>query len=137
MSELKNEKNDGDVARFISGVDNAIRRVDSEVLLEIMREATAEPGSMWVDSMIGFGSYDYKYVSGRSGTWFAVGFSPRKQNTVVYIMPGFERYDDLRAKLGKHKTGKSCLYINKLENVDLDILSQLVSETCKLMTESR
>jgi len=135
VAELKTQKNDADITRFISGVDNATRRADAEALLNLMREATRDAGSMWGDSMVGFGSYDYTYASGRSGTWFAVGFSPRKQNTVVYVMPGFERYDELMADLGKYKTGKSCLYINKLDDIDLDILKQVVSESFKLMTE--
>ncbi len=134
MAELKTQKNDADITRFISGVDNVTRRADAEALLDLMREATHDAGSMWGDSMVGFGSYDYKYASGHSGTWFAVGFSPRKQNTVVYIMLGFERYDELMADLGKYKTGKSCLYINKLDDIDLDILKQVISESFKLMT---
>ena len=85
------------------------RRGDAESLVVLMNEATSEEAVMWGDSMVGFGSYDYTYASGRSGTWFAVGFSPHKQNTVVYIMPGFERYDELMAKLGKHKVGSVCI----------------------------
>ena len=133
MAELKTKKNDGDVARFISSVEHETRRGDAESLLVLMEEATSEPGTMWGDSMVGFGSYDYTYPSGRSGTWFAVGFSPRKQNTVVYVMPGFERYEELMAKLGKHKVGKSCLYINRLADVDMDVLKELIAESFMLM----
>lgn len=134
MSELKTQQHDGDVEEFIASVENPTRRDDASRLLVAMREVTSEQGAMWGESMIGFGSYDYTYASGRSGTWFAVGFSPRKQNTVVYIMPGFERYDDLTSKLGKHKVGKSCLYINKLADVDMDVLKQLIGETFQLMS---
>jgi hypothetical protein len=136
MAVLKTQKHNGDVERFIGEVENPTRRADSEILLGLMRDVTSDQGSMWGDSMVGFGSYDYTYASGRSGTWFAVGFAPRKQNSVVYIMPGFERYDDLISKLGKHKVGKSCLYINKLADVDTEVLRQLIAESYRTMTES-
>lgn len=134
MAGLKTQKHDGDVEQFIASVENTTRRADAEVLLAAMREVTADQGSMWGESMIGFGSYDYTYASGHSGTWFAVGFSPRKQNTVVYVMPGFDRYDELMSRLGKHKVGKSCLYINKLADVDMDVLRELIDETFQLMS---
>ncbi len=81
---------------------------------------------MWDASIVGFGNYRYKYQSGREGDWFVSGFSPRKQNLTLYIMSGFSRYDELLAKLGKHKTGKSCLYINKLEDINLDVLAEMI-----------
>ncbi len=80
-----------------------------------MTEALDEEPVMWGDSIVGYGSYHYKYASGREGDWFVTGFSPRKQNLTLYIMSGFEKYDELMGKLGKYKTGKSCLYINKLD----------------------
>jgi hypothetical protein len=88
---------------------------------------------MWGTSIVGFGSYHYRYASGQEGDWPIAGFSPRKQNLSVYIMPGFEKYGDLLSRLGKHKTGKSCLYINKLADVDMDVLEALVSEAVKAM----
>jgi len=137
MAELKTKKNDSDIEAFISSVENATRRADAMELLRIMREVTSDAGSMWGDSLIGFGSYSYTYKSGHSGTWFAVGFSPRKQNTVVYIMPGFEEQTDLLGRLGKHKIGKSCLYLNKLADVDLDVLEQLITVSYEKMTNDR
>lgn len=136
MAELKTKKNAGDVELFIASVENELRRTDAEQLLQIMREVTSDEGSMWGESLIGFGSYDYTYKSGHSGSWFAVGYSPRKQNTVVYIMPGFEEQVTLLDRLGKHKIGKSCLYINKLAEVDIDVLKQLISMSFEKMTVS-
>ncbi len=92
--------------------------------------------AMWGTSIVGFGSYHYKYESGREGDMPLVGFSPRKQNLTLYIMDGFEGYDRLLGKLGKHSTGKSCLYINKLEDVDLDVLRELVASSYKHMKAS-
>lgn len=134
MAELKTKKNHGDVEAFIASVENPTRRADAEELLRLMRQVTSDEGSMWGESLIGFGSYDYTYKSGHSGTWFAVGYSPRKQNTVVYIMPGFEEQTSLLAQLGKHKIGKSCLYINKLADVDLDVLRELIEISFVKMT---
>jgi len=90
---------------------------------------------MWGDSIVGFGSYHYKYKSGREGDWPMTGFSPRKRNLTLYIMPGFSEYDDLLTNLGKYKTGKSCLYINKIEDVDLDVLRELVLQSVEHMAE--
>ncbi|MDG0866386.1 DUF1801 domain-containing protein [Candidatus Lucifugimonas marina] len=136
MAELKTKKNGGDIKAFIASVQNSTRRSDAEELLKIMRAVTSDQGSMWGESLVGFGSYNYTYKSGHSGTWFAVGFSPRKQNTVMYIMPGFEEQTSLLERLGKHKIGKSCLYINKLADVDLDVLRQLISMSFEKMTSS-
>ncbi len=133
MTELKTQKNDGDVEAFLHSVENKRRREDSFVILDLMREVTGEPGALWGTSIVGFGTYHYKYASGREGDWFVTGFSPRKQNMTLYIMPGFEQYDDLLNKLGKHKTGKSCLYINKLDDVDLDVLRELVAQSADYM----
>jgi hypothetical protein len=134
VAELKTKKNDSDVEAFIASVEDVNRRADALDLLRIMREVTADDGSMWGDGMIGFGSYDYTYKSGHSGTWFAVGFAPRKQNTVVYVMPGFEEQEKLLSKLGKHKIGKSCLYINSLTDVDIELLKELISMSFDKMT---
>lgn len=90
---------------------------------------------MWGDSIIGFGRYHYVYDSGREGDWFLAGVSPRKRSLTVYIMAGFDRYDELMAKLGKHRTGKSCLYINKLEDVDTEVLRELVAASVGHMRE--
>jgi hypothetical protein len=137
MAELKTQKNDASVEEFIESVENENGRRDSKVILDLMRELTGDEPSMWGTSIIGFGSYDYQYADDRANTWFQTGFSPRKQNLTLYIMPGFDRYDDLLSKLGKYKTGKSCLYINKLEDVDLDVLKELVKESVEVMTASQ
>jgi hypothetical protein len=129
MSELKTQKTDASVTDFLNGVEHPQRREDGFALLGLMREITGKEPAMWGPSIVGFGSYTYKYASGREGEWPVTGFSPRKRNLTVYIMPGFERYDALLEKLGKFKTGKSCLYINKLEDVDLAILRELIEQS--------
>jgi hypothetical protein len=136
MSEPKTKKNTASVSSFLSSVENDKRRADSLAVLDLMTEATGEEPTMWGDSIVGFGSYHYKYASGREGDWFLTGFSPRKQNLTLYIMPGFDRYDEMLSRLGKFKTGKSCLYVNKLEDVDLSVLKELVKQSAEHMAES-
>lgn len=136
MPALKTQKNDASVEAFLESVDPEKRREDSKVILKMMREVTGDEPSMWGASIIGFGSYRDKYADGRENAWFQTGFSPRKQNLTLYIMPGFDRYKDLLARLGNYKTGKSCLYINKLEDVDFDVLRELVKESVKVMAAS-
>lgn len=126
MADLKTKPTDNNVPVFIDKIENDKKRADSQKILELMQEVTGEEPVMWGDSIIGFGSYHYKYASGREGDWFLTGFSPRKQNLTLYIMSGFERYDALLARLGKHTTGKSCLYIKKIEDIDLHVLRELV-----------
>lgn len=129
MAELKTTPNEQSVEAFLQSVDNDQKRRDCYAILDLMKKAVGAEPQMWGPSIVGFGSYHYKYESGREGDWFLTGFSPRKQNLTLYIMPGFGRYEDLMNKLGKHKTGKSCLYINKLEDVDQETLKQLVEES--------
>lgn len=126
MSENKTRPTDQSVIDFIGNVENNARREDGFALLEMMQEITGEEAVLWGSSIIGFGSYHYKYASGREGDWLCVGFSPRKQSMSIYIMPGFEHYEDLLEQLGKHKLGKSCLYVNKLADVDQDVLKRLI-----------
>ena len=126
---MKTVKNDSPVLDFLNNVEHNKRREDGLKILELMTEVTGEKPAMWGDSIVGFGSYTYKYKSGREGEWMYVGFSPRKQNLTLYIMDGFDSYDELLGKLGKHKTGKSCLYINKLEDVDEDVLRKLIAKS--------
>ena len=126
MSDLKTRPNDASVEAFIDAVDHPRRREDAQVLLDLMRRVTGENPVMWGTAIVGYGSYHYRYASGQKGDWPVAGFSPRKQNLSIYIMPGFERYGALLSRLGKHKTGKSCLYINKLADVDMDVLESLV-----------
>lgn len=131
MAELKTKPTRASVRKFLESVDNERRRMDGFEILEIMREITGEEPKMWGPSIVGFGTYRYTYASGREGDWMLTGFSPRKQALTLYIMAGFSRYDDLLAKLGKYKTGKSCLYINRLEDVHLPTLKRLIRESIK------
>ncbi len=129
MSELKTKQNEASVEAFLDSVEDEKKRKASYTILELMKDVTQEEPKMWGDSIIGFGSYHYKYKSGREGDWPITGFSPRKQNLTLYIMSGFSEYDNLLNDLGKYKTGKSCLYINKIEDVDLDVLRELVRQS--------
>lgn len=131
MTELKTQKNAGSVEGFLNSVDHDIKRADCFQILEMMKEITGEEPKMWGESMIGFGEYHYRYASGHEGDAALVGFSPRKQNITLYLMgcyvnPEDKTYDELFSRLGKHKTGKSCLYINKLSDVNLDVLRDLI-----------
>ena len=136
MSDLKTQKNDADVVEFLNRVENDKRREDSFVVLDLMKDVTGEEPTMWGTSIVGFGTYHYKYASGREGDWMQVGFSPRKQNMTLYIMDGFAKYEELLGKLGKHKTGKSCLYINKIEDVDQEVLKELVKESVEYVSRN-
>lgn len=129
MAELKTKPNSGDVEAFLNAVEDKQKRADSFAVLDLMQEVTGAPAKMWGDSIVGFGEYSYRYASGREGDWMLVGFSPRKANLTLYIMSGFEQYDALLAKLGKHKTGKSCLYIKRLSDVDTAVLRELVQKS--------
>ena len=129
MAELKTKKNDASVEDFLNGVADEQRRADCFAVLAMMKAATGAEPKMWGDSIIGLGSYQYRYESGRALEWFEIGFSPRKQNLTLYIMPGFARYGELMGKLGKYKIGKSCLYINKLSDIDLATLRELIESS--------
>lgn len=133
--ELKTQVNDDDVHAFIESVTHEGRREDAFTLLRLMQEITKAEPKMWGKSIVGFGSYTYTYASGHSGDWMAIGFSPRKQSMSIYIMPGFTRYEELLTKLGKHKIGKSCLYVNRLDQIDLDVLKELIEQSYRYMTE--
>ncbi|MDX1415835.1 MAG: DUF1801 domain-containing protein [Candidatus Promineifilaceae bacterium] len=135
MAEPKTKKNDADVEEFLNSVENKKRREDSFAVLELMKKVTNEEPQMWGDSIVGFGSYHYKYASGREGNWPLTGFSPRKQSLTLYIMSGFDKYDELLEDLGKYTTGKSCLYVKKIEDVDLDVLKELVARSVEYMKQ--
>jgi hypothetical protein len=126
MAELKTQPTDRDVIAFLNGIPDEMKRRDSFTIMELMQQVTQSKPVMWGDAIIGFGSYHYCYESGREGDWFLTGFSPRKQNLTLYIMSGFDQYDPLLARLGKHSTGKSCLYIKRLEDINLPALEELV-----------
>jgi hypothetical protein len=126
VAELKTKKNLASVHDFLNSVENEKRKVDSFTVLELMKSITNAEPSMWGTAIIGFGSYRYTYASGREGDWFLVGFSPRKQSLTLYIMSGFSKYEEILSRLGKYKTGKSCLYINKIEDIDIVVLEELI-----------
>ncbi|HRX05077.1 MAG: DUF1801 domain-containing protein [Anaerolineae bacterium] len=136
MAELKTQKNDASVEAFLNTVADERKRRDCFTLLEMMQEATGAEPLMWGDSIVGFGEYHYTYASGRAGDWFLTGFAPRKQNLTLYIMAGFDEYDELLGKLGKHSTGKSCLYIKRLADVDMAALNELIALSVRHMVQS-
>lgn len=135
MSKPESIANEAQVTAFLDSVENETRREDARAVCALMKQITGEVPTMFGKSMIGFGSYHYKYASGREGDWFLTGLSPRKQNLAVYIMPGFSQYDDLMARLGKYKTGKSCLYLNRLSDIDMDVLGELIRHSVNYMIE--
>ncbi len=121
------------VSDFLNAVKDPQRRSDAKKVAAMMRRVTGKQATMWGPAIVGYGKYHYKYDSGREGDFMMVGFSPRKQNLALYIIPGFGAFPGLMKNLGKYKTGKSCLYINKLDDVDEKVLEKLVSESFKLM----
>lgn len=129
MADLKTKITDEKVEKFLEGIEDDKKRQDSYKVLSIMKDVTKLEPKMWGATMIGFGSYHYKYESGREGDWFVTGFSPRKQALTLYIMAGFSNYDDLMERLGKYKTGKSCLYINKIEDINEEVLRELIKQS--------
>jgi len=135
MAELKTKLNKASVEKFLNEVKDEKRREDCIKILDVMKKITKEEPKMWGTSIVGFGSYHYKYESGREGDMCITGFSPRKQSLTIYIMPGLEKFDPLMKKLGKYKTGKSCFYINKVEDVDMKVLKELITESVKYMKQ--
>ncbi|GAA4855950.1 DUF1801 domain-containing protein [Luteimonas vadosa] len=133
MAELKTKPGTESVAAFIDAVEDEGKRKDCKALVAMMRKATGCKPVLWGGAMVGFDRYRYRYDSGREGEWFIVGFAPRKQTLSVYIMPGFEAFSELRAKLGKHSTGRSCLYIKRLADVDMDVLEALIEASVVVM----
>ena len=131
MAELKTKKNEASVAEFLQAIPDEQKRQDSLTILALMQKATKAEPKMWGGSIIGFGDYPYKYASGREGDWFQLGFSPRKQNLTLYLTCGLEVQRDSLAKLGKHKTGKGCLYIKRLSDVSEEVLEKLINESDK------
>ena len=129
MAALKTGPGDASVDAFLDSVDNENRREDARRVIAMMQRATQEPPRMWGERIVGFGSYHYAYASGREGDWPLVGLSPGKRNLTLYIMPGFDDYQGLLAKLGRHRTGKSCLYVNNLQDIDMRVLEELVRQS--------
>lgn len=129
MAELKTQPTDQDVQSFLQSIPDEKRRRDSQVIAEMMRSITGKEPRMWGEAMVGYGDHHYRYATGREGDWFCVGFSPRKQNLTVYLTYGFEKDQELMQRLGKVKTGKACLYINKLEDIDQQALKELIEKS--------
>ena len=129
MTGPKTRPTDTDVVAFLDAVPDERRRADAETVCRLMQEVSGEPPVMWGASMVGFGSVHLRYATGRELDWPVVAFSPRKAATTVYLMDGFEERADLLARLGRHTIGKSCLYLKRLSDVDLDVLRELISET--------
>jgi len=127
MAELKTKENKASVNQFIDAIENSSRKKDCLIIKKIMQDITGKRAMMWGDSIVGFGRYHYKYASGGEGDFFITGFSPRKQNFTIYIMPGYTGYQQLLKKIGKHKHGKSCLYVKSLDDIDLDVLKELIA----------
>jgi hypothetical protein len=131
MAENKTTPNDQDVEQFLNSITDEQKRKDSFTLLELMKQVTGMEPRMWGSSIVGFGSYHYRYESGREGDTILAGFSPRKQNLTLYHMGSFEQSHDLLKQLGKHTTGKGCLYMKRLDDVDLPTLKRLIEESVK------
>ena len=136
MAELKTKLNDQSVEAFINRQPDEQTRADCLTLVKLMSQATKAEPKMWGSSIVGFGSYHYHYASGREGDWMLVGFSPRKQNLTLYLMTGFEAYDALLQKLGKHSVGKSCLYIKRLSDIHQPTLKKLIQQSVKRMQKT-
>ncbi|MER7009224.1 DUF1801 domain-containing protein [Dactylosporangium sp. NPDC000555] len=127
-NEPKTTRTDASVAEFLGTVPDPQRRADAEEVCELMREVTGLEPAMWGPSIVGFGQYHYRYASGREANWPAVSLSPRKQALTLYISDGYDQYAELMSRLGPHTTGKSCLYIKQLADVDMDVLRMLIKD---------
>jgi hypothetical protein len=137
MAEAKTKPTTVSLDEFLAKSVDPARHDDCRTVVTMMKKATGEEAVMWGASIVGFGRYKYKYESGREGEWMLVGFSPRKGDLALYIMPGFERYEALLAKLGEHKTGKSCLYVKSLAGIDLAVLKTLIEDSVRAMASQR
>lgn len=128
-AELKTKKNNASVKEFLDSIEDETKRKDCKEISKMMRKATGKNAKMWGTNIVGFDDYQYKYKSGREGDWFRIGFAPRKASLTLYIMDGFEKYDELMSKLGKHKTGKGCLYFKRLDDIDKTVLNELIEKS--------
>ena len=135
MYKLKTQPTTSKVGKFLDSVADPLRRSDCQQVAGLMQAITGEDPVMWGSSIIGFGSYHFKYESGHEGDFMITGVSPRKQALTVYIMEGFGRHEGLMAKLGKYKTGKSCLYVKKLQDIDLQVLRRIIESSVEFMRE--
>lgn len=136
MYELKTKENDNSVIEFIESVETPKKREDAYRLLDIFTETTGYPAKMWGPSIIGFGSYHYKYASGHEGDAALVGFSPRKAKISLYFATGDDKREELLKDFGKHTTGKACVYVNKVADIDVDVLKALINQSVKFLRET-
>ncbi|MBT8379744.1 MAG: DUF1801 domain-containing protein [Ignavibacteria bacterium] len=136
-AENKTKPTKADVEKFLNSIKDENRREDSFKIIKLMKQITKAEPKMWGSSIVGFGNYHYKYASGREGDWFVAGFSPRKQSLTIYAMTYLENYPDILKRLGKYKTGKGCLYINKLEDVDMKVLKELIITSIKKLKKNK
>lgn len=137
MAEPKTKLTNASVKDFLNQIDDEGRRQDCFAVAKMMEEITGEKPKMWGTSIVGFGTYHYKGASGREGDWMITGFSPRKSNLTLYIMAGFDKHPELMKQLGKHSTGKSCLYIKRLSDMHLPTLKKLIKAGVKQMEKHR
>ena len=136
MAENKTRATMASVTEFINSIEDRQKRADARKVAAMMRRVTGKRAKMWGSSIVGYGTYHYKYESGREGDCMITGFSPRRQALTVYILAGFRRFDTLMGKLGKYKTGKSCLYIKRLSDVDEKVLEKLIDRSVKYMRKN-
>lgn len=136
MAENKTKATIASVTEFINSIEDRQKRADARKVAAMMRRVTGKRAKMWGSSIVGYGTYHYKYESGREGDFMITGFSPRRQALTVYILAGFRRFDTLMGKLGKYKTGKSCLYIKRLSDVDEKVLEKLIDRSVKYMRKN-
>ena len=129
MAELKTNPSDISVEALLDAIPDETRRSDCRTIAKLMEKLTGSKPQLWGASIVGFGTYHYRYASGREGDWFITGFAPRKNDLTLYILSGFTRFEDLMSRLGRHKTGKSCLYIRRLEDIDMKVLEELIRES--------
>ncbi len=137
MAEPKTKATKASVAAFLAAIADEQRRKDCKAVAKLMQEATGEKPVLWGTNIVGFGAYRYQYASGGTGDWPLVAFAPRKNELVLYMMAGFERHAELLAKLGRHKTGKSCLYLRHLADVDIAVLKELIGRSVAAMEGKR
>jgi hypothetical protein len=137
MAELKTQPTKSSVTDFINNVSDEQRRKDCKEVVKIMKEVTGAKPVMWGSSIVGFGRHLYKYASGREGEWPVAAFSPRKNDLTIYFMPGFQDDTDLMSRLGKYKTGKSCLYLKTLADVDANALRKLIEKSVDALADMR
>ena len=128
-NDLKTQRTRASAAAFLNAIEDPDRRRDCKAVAKLMKQIVGAKAEMWGASIVGFGSYRFRYANGRVGDWMLAGFAPRKNDLTLYIMAGFKGQEGLLKKLGKHKTGKACLYIKKLADVDLDVLAELIARS--------